>query len=75
MKILLAVDGSKHSLAAAKCLVDHADWYREKEGDPYELAGVNVDIHRLKTAEEELRTRIRSHADDRSQPGTARKRR
>src|SRR5438094_8262609 len=30
MKILLAVDGSAHSLDAVKCVVDHADWYREK---------------------------------------------
>ena len=30
MKILLAVDGSVHSLDAVKCVVDHADWYREK---------------------------------------------
>jgi nucleotide-binding universal stress UspA family protein len=30
MKILLGVDGSTHSLGAVKCLIDHADWYREK---------------------------------------------
>lgn len=30
MKILLAVDGSKYSLDAVKCLIEHADWYREK---------------------------------------------
>ena len=30
MKILLAVDGTAHSLDAVKCVVDHADWYREK---------------------------------------------
>lgn len=30
MKILIAVDGSKHSLDAVQCLLDHADWYREK---------------------------------------------
>ncbi len=30
MKILLAVDGSKHSLDAVKCVIDHADWYRSK---------------------------------------------
>ena len=30
MKILLAVDGSKGSLAAVQCLIDHADWYRGK---------------------------------------------
>lgn len=30
MKILVAVDGSKHSLGAVQTLIDHADWYREK---------------------------------------------
>jgi len=30
MKILLAVDGSKNSLAAVDCLIEHAGWYREK---------------------------------------------
>jgi nucleotide-binding universal stress UspA family protein len=30
MRILLAVDGSKTSRAAVKCLVEHAGWYREK---------------------------------------------
>jgi len=30
MKILLAVDGTAHSLDAVKCVIDHADWYREK---------------------------------------------
>jgi len=29
MKILLAVDGSKPSLNAVQCLIDHANWYRE----------------------------------------------
>lgn len=30
MKILLAVDGSTHALEAVKCVIDHADWYKEK---------------------------------------------
>jgi nucleotide-binding universal stress UspA family protein len=30
MRILVAVDGSKHSLDAVQCVVDHADWYRRK---------------------------------------------
>jgi nucleotide-binding universal stress UspA family protein len=30
MKMLLAVDGSKYSLDAVKCLIEHSDWYREK---------------------------------------------
>ena len=45
MKILLAVDGSKHSLAAAKCLVDHADWYREKP--VVELVTVHLPLPKL----------------------------
>ena len=45
MKILLAVDGSKHSLAAAKCLVDHADWYREKP--VVELVTVHLPVPKL----------------------------
>jgi len=30
MKFLLAVDGSKYALDAVDCLIEHADWYREK---------------------------------------------
>jgi hypothetical protein len=30
MKILVAVDGSAHSLDAARFVVEHAGWYREK---------------------------------------------
>jgi nucleotide-binding universal stress UspA family protein len=30
MKILIAVDGSKCSLDAVQCLIDHADWYKGK---------------------------------------------
>jgi nucleotide-binding universal stress UspA family protein len=30
MKILLAVDGSEHCLAAVDSLIVHADWFREK---------------------------------------------
>jgi len=30
MRILLAVDGSKQSLKAVDCLIEHADWYRGK---------------------------------------------
>lgn len=45
MKILLAVDGSKHSLAAAQCLVEHADWYREKP--VVELVTVHLPLPRL----------------------------
>ena len=31
MKILLAVDGSKPSLDAVDCLIEHADWYRDHD--------------------------------------------
>src|SRR5438132_12945795 len=45
MKILLAVDGTAHSLDAVKCLVDHADWYREKP--QVELVTVHRPVPRL----------------------------
>jgi nucleotide-binding universal stress UspA family protein len=45
MKILLGVDGSAHSLDAVKCLVDHADWYREKPR--VELVTVHRPVPRL----------------------------
>ena len=45
MKILLAVDGSKPSLDAAKLLVAHADWYREKP--EVELVTVHLPVPRL----------------------------
>ena len=45
MKILLAVDGSKPSLDAAKLLVEHADWYREKP--EVELVTVHLPVPKL----------------------------
>ena len=45
MKILLAVDGSKHSLAAVQCLIEHADWYRSKP--QVELVTVHAPVPRL----------------------------
>jgi nucleotide-binding universal stress UspA family protein len=30
MRILVAVDGSKNSLDAVQCVIEHADWYRER---------------------------------------------
>ena len=45
MKILLAVDGSKHSLAAVQCLIEHADWYRSKP--EVELVTVHAPLPRL----------------------------
>jgi PAS domain S-box-containing protein len=35
-----------------------ADWYRDKEDEPFLLNGVNVDIQNAKTSEEELRRAI-----------------
>jgi len=46
MKILLAVDGSKHSLKAVKTLIDHADWYREKPA--VELVNVRLPVPRIR---------------------------
>jgi len=45
MKILLAVDGSKYSLDAVDCLIEHADWYREKPA--VELLTVHLPVPKL----------------------------
>ena len=45
MKILLAVDGSKPSLAAARLVVEHADWLREKP--QIELVTVHLPVPKL----------------------------
>ena len=45
MKILLAVDGSKYALDAVDCLIEHADWYREKP--MVELVTVHLPVPRL----------------------------
>ncbi|HYL22782.1 MAG TPA: universal stress protein [Burkholderiales bacterium] len=45
MKLLLAVDGSAHSLDAVKCVIDHADWYRDKPG--IELVTVHLPLPQL----------------------------
>ena len=45
MKILIAVDGSKNSLDAVKCLVEHADWYRGKP--TVELVTVHLPVPRV----------------------------
>jgi nucleotide-binding universal stress UspA family protein len=45
MKFLIAVDGSKQSLAAVQCLVDHVDWYREKP--QVELLTVHLPLPKL----------------------------
>jgi nucleotide-binding universal stress UspA family protein len=45
MKILLAVDGSKSSLDAVQCLIDHANWYREAPA--VELATVHLPVPKV----------------------------
>jgi nucleotide-binding universal stress UspA family protein len=45
MKILLAVDGSKHALRAVDCLIEHADWYRDKP--VVELVTVHLPVPKL----------------------------
>jgi nucleotide-binding universal stress UspA family protein len=45
MKILLAVDGSAHSLDAVKCVIEHADWYRAKP--EIELVTVHLPVPQL----------------------------
>ena len=46
MKILLAVDGSKHSLKAVKCLIGHSGWYRERPA--VELVNVHLPVPRIR---------------------------
>lgn len=45
MRILLSVDGSKPSMDAVQCLIDHADWYREKP--QVELVNVHLPVPKL----------------------------
>ena len=45
MKVLIAVDGSKNSLDAVQCLIDHADWYRGKP--EVELLTVHLPVPKL----------------------------
>jgi len=45
MKILVAVDGSKNSLDAVDCLINHADWYREKP--QVELLTVHLPVPKI----------------------------
>jgi nucleotide-binding universal stress UspA family protein len=45
MKILLSVDGSKHSLRAVDCLIKHADWYRGKP--QVELVTVHLPVPKV----------------------------
>jgi nucleotide-binding universal stress UspA family protein len=45
MKVLVAVDGSKNSLDAVQCLIDHADWYRESP--EVELLTVHLPVPKL----------------------------
>lgn len=45
MKILLAADGSKYSLDAVDCLIEHAGWYREKP--TVELLTVHLPVPKL----------------------------
>jgi nucleotide-binding universal stress UspA family protein len=45
MKVLLAVDGSKHSLNAVKFLIEHAGWYRENPS--VELVNVRLPVPKI----------------------------
>ena len=45
MKILIAVDGSKPSLDAVDCVIEHADWYRDKP--VVELLTVHLPLPKL----------------------------
>jgi nucleotide-binding universal stress UspA family protein len=45
MRILIAADGSKYSLDAVNCLIEHADWYSERP--VVELLTVHLPVPRL----------------------------
>jgi nucleotide-binding universal stress UspA family protein len=45
MRTCVAVDGSKHSLNAVQCVIDHADSYREKP--TVELVTVHLPVPKL----------------------------
>ena len=45
MKILLAVDGSKHSMRAVESLLEHAAWYRERP--QVELVTVHLPVPKV----------------------------
>jgi nucleotide-binding universal stress UspA family protein len=45
MKILVAVDGSRHALAAVESIIEHARWYREKP--EIELVTVHLPVPHL----------------------------
>lgn len=46
MKILVAVDGSKNSMDAVDCLINHADWFREKP--QVELVTVHLPVPKVR---------------------------
>ena len=45
MKILLAVDGSKQSMRGVDCLLEHADWYRDRP--QVELVTVHLPVPKI----------------------------
>src|SRR6185312_8901898 len=50
MRILLAVDGSKHSLNAVQFLIDHSDWLKDERNlaaarEKLDAAGVRYEVH------------------------------
>jgi nucleotide-binding universal stress UspA family protein len=46
MKILVAVDGSKHSVKTVKSLIEHAGWYGETPG--VELVNVHLPLPKIR---------------------------
>jgi len=70
MKILLAVDGSKPSLDAVDCLIQHADWYREKPS--VELLTVHAPVPKLPNMGKVVsKAQIQKYYDDEGQASLA----
>ncbi|TAK85012.1 MAG: universal stress protein [Betaproteobacteria bacterium] len=66
MKILVAVDGSKNSMDAVDCLINHADWFREKP--QVELVTVHLPVPKIGGMGAAVsKSQIRKYYDDEGQ--------
>ena len=66
MRILLCVDGSKNSMDAVQCLIDHADWYREPP--QVELVTVHLPVPKLPNMGVAVgKAQIQKHYEDEGQ--------
>jgi len=69
MKILLAVDGSKHSLAAVEGLIEHVGWYREKPA--IELVTVHLPLPAVGGLRSVSKAQVQKYYEDEGQEALA----